>query len=106
MQMARITDLHSLYDFIGYVVLCAPSSFPQREYLRPEEQMNLERAFRELKDGIQFAAKNNEGTFTQELLLSVLDESLALYTSGNEVAAAHRLQDFQDLIFQGQAGHA
>ena len=104
--MAHVTDLHSLYDFIGYVVLYAPDRFPQREYLQPEEQMNLERAFTELRNAIQFVPLGSGTKIDRETLSSVLDESLALYNRGNEVAAPHRLQDFQDIIFQGQAGHA
>lgn len=100
--MARVTDTNSLYDFIGYVVLCAPDSFPQRDYLPPHEQVNLERAFEELRNGIDLVHRENREAGRSKLLSQLLDESLSLYKAGNELAAAHKLQDFQDAIFKRQ----
>lgn len=51
--MAWVRDKNSFWNFIGYVVLRAPDRFPVEDYLKPDEQMNLERAFVELSRGIQ-----------------------------------------------------
>ena len=100
--MARLTNIDSLYDFIGYVVLCAPDGFPQRDYLPPQEQMNLELAFEELRNGIDLGSRENPESDSSKLLSKLLDESFSLYKAGNELAAAHKLQDFQDAIFKRQ----
>jgi hypothetical protein len=41
-----------LSDFVGYVVLCAPDAFPEEDFLQPDEQMNLERAFEEMRNAL------------------------------------------------------
>ena len=92
--MNRVKDIDSLYDFIGYVVLCAPDDFPRRDYLAEQDQMNLERAFAELQKGIEIAG------IDKTHLSLILEESLSLYKSGSQIEAAHKLQDFQNAIFK------
>lgn len=97
--MAWVRDVNSLYDFIGYVVLRAPDQFPREDYLRDDEQLTLDKAFDELRAGVRLVqADFPERQVSGELQL-ILDESLALYRSGERVAAAHRLQDFSSAIF-------
>lgn len=98
--MAWVRDLDSLYNFIGYVVLRAPDQFPREDYLRDDEQLTLEKAFEELRTGVQFVqAESPERQISSELQ-GILDQSLALYRAGERVAAAHRLQDFSFAIFK------
>ena len=99
--MAWVRDVSSLYDFIGYVVLRAPDRFPREDYLPESEQMNLERAFAELRKGIVFVEIENPGADEQRGLSRIVGETLSLYQAGDEVSAAHRLQDFEKLIFKG-----
>jgi hypothetical protein len=73
MTARRIQTVDSLYDFIGYIVLCAPDQFPNRDYLPSDQQRGLS---------------------------ATLDRSLASYRQGDIVAGAHTLQYFQDLIFK------
>jgi hypothetical protein len=98
--MAWVRDVSSLYDFIGYVVLGAPDRFPRENYLSEEEQMNLEKAFDELRRGVAFVENDFPGADAARGLSLILDEALALYRAGNDVAGAHRLQDFEQLIFK------
>ena len=100
MTVRRIQDIDSLYDFIGYVVLCAPDDFPKRDYLPPDRQMNLDRAFEELRLAIELVEADFPGADLQRGLSVALNRSLQSYRQGDVVAGAHSLQDFQDLIFR------
>ncbi len=103
MAAGWVRDIDSLYDFIGYVVLSAPDRFPKEDYLADHEQMNLEKAFHELRKGIVLVEQDFPGADKQRGLSAVLDEALASYEKGDEVRGAHRLQDFQNLIFKSDA---
>jgi hypothetical protein len=95
-----VTKFDSLYDFIGYVVLSAPDEFPQEDFLRPEDQMTLDRAFEELAHGVLLVEQDFPGADRQRGLSAVLERSLAAYRAGDSLTGAHSLQDFQDLIFK------
>ena len=94
-----IQDLSSLWDFIGYVVLSAPDNFAEEDYLQPDEQMNLERAFEELRNAINLIKPSKLNDAERTEALSLLEESLNSYRAGDDVKGAHVLQDFQVLIF-------
>jgi hypothetical protein len=48
-------DLHSFKDYVGFVKLCAPDMFPEREGLAQEDQWTLGLAFEGLRDGMKLA---------------------------------------------------
>lgn len=100
MKSAWVTDISSLYDFIGYVVLRAPDRFPREDFLSDHEQMTLDLAFIELRRGIQLIEADFPGADEARGLSALLDRSLASYRSGDDVLGAHTLQDFQDSIFK------
>lgn len=92
--------MDSFYNFIGYVVLRAPNSFPVEDYLSAEEQMNLNRAFAELRKGMALIDPEVADQQEREKLSALLDASWAAYQAGDEVKGAHLLQDFESLIFK------
>ena len=94
-----IQDLNSLWDFIGYVVLSAPNDFAEEDYLQPDEQMNLERAFEQLRNAMNLIKPSKLNDAKRSEALSLLEESLNSYRAGDDVKGAHLLQDFQVLIF-------
>lgn len=98
--MAWIRDINGLYNFIGYVVLCAPDNFPVRDYLTADQQMTLDRAFAELRHGVKLVMADAPDLPRINDLESVLDEALGLYRSGEIVRAAQRLHDFEAVIFK------
>lgn len=98
--MAWVNNLDGLYDFIGYVVLRAPDSFPKEDYLKPEEQMTLEKAFSELRAGLNFVESEVVGVETKLQLSSLLEEAQTAYVQGEQKKGAHLLQDFEALIFK------
>ena len=98
--MDKITTVDDLYDFIGYVVLSAPDKFPVEDYLKADEQMNLDRAFALLREGVVVAYPDDFHPEKKVALYALLDDSLHAYRAGDRVKGAHVLQDFQDKIFK------
>lgn len=74
--MTWVRDIDSLYNFIGYVVLRAPDRFPREDYLKEDEQMTLERAFDELRYGVELIEKDFPGANVERGLQSLLDQAL------------------------------
>lgn len=99
--MAWVRDVNSLYNFVGFVVLRAPDQFPREDYLQDNEQLTLDKAFEELRAGVQLVQADFPDRQVSGELQVILDESLALYQAGERVAAAQRLQDFSSAIFNG-----
>ena len=100
-EMSWVRDIDSFYDFISLVVVSAPDGFPIEDYLSDDEQLNLDRAFAELRRGVQFVERDFPGADRERELNAMLDQALALYQKGEDVKAAHLLQDFEAKIFKG-----
>jgi hypothetical protein len=102
--MRWVRDIDSFYDFISLVVVHAPDEFPVEDYLPDDEQLNLERAFAELRKGVDFVERDFPGADRERGLNALLAEALALYRAGEDVKAAHLLQDFEAKIFKRNDG--
>lgn len=98
--MSWVEDIDSLYDFIGVVVLRAPDKFKVLDFLPPEEQLTLDKAFYELRRGIDLIEPDMADEAKRKHLASLLDQALEAYKAGDEFKGAHLVQDFQDLIFK------
>jgi len=94
-----VENLSELYDFIAYVAVGAPDCFPVEDYLRADEQMTLDRAFAELREGMRFVPpRPHEPDFHKTLSVD-LDAALASYRAGDVKAGAHQLQELRRQIF-------
>lgn len=100
--MAEIKTIDDLYNLIGFVVLCAPDKFPARDYLKPGDQMNLDRAFDQLRQGVEIGYPADFYPEKKIELYSLLNQSFSAYKAGDRFNGAHLLQDFQDKIFKVQ----
>ena len=96
----RVNSASDLYNLIGTVVLCAPDRFPVRDYLAPDDQMTLDRAFNQMRDAIEALYPEDRFKDKRSSLAQTLDGALSSYRDGDRYNGAHRLQDFQDMIFQ------
>lgn len=97
----RIETVDDLWNHIAYVRSYAPNHFKEEDFLLPEEQMTLDRAFKLLDDGIDVAYP--EGAFSEKrtALRDALSRALHAYHAGDEIAGATILQDdFEDRIFK------
>jgi hypothetical protein len=103
-MMRYIRSTHGLRDFIATVVVGAPDRFRHRDHRAPEDQLNLDRAFEELRLGLEFVAQREADPGFHDRLGEVLAASLAAYRAGDRKRGAHLLQDFQNMIFGGVVG--
>ncbi len=98
--MLKLRYIDDLYDFLGYVILSAPDNFPVEDFLAADDQMNLNKAFKQLRDGVEIAYPETFFPEKKPALYALLDRSLAAYRAGDDVASAHLLQDFEASIFK------
>ena len=95
----RVTSLRRLYNFLAVVVLSAPDRFAREDYLKDEDQLNLDRAFEELFYGMQFVREKIKDETEVTRLRGVLQDSYAAYKAGDAKRGAWLLQDFEKAVF-------
>ncbi len=101
----RIGSVDDLWSHIAYVRAYAPNYWKEKDFLLPEEQMTLDRAFKLLRDGIEVAYPESTFSSKRALLNEALDRALEAYRDGDEVTGATILQDeFEDQIFKAFDG--
>ena len=100
MTRRRCNDLGELIDFIATVVLSAPDKFIQREWLKPEEQLNLDLAFDELRHGLDCAAKEVGELPAIATARAMLEEAYTHYREGRINPGAWKLQEMSRLLEQ------
>ena len=87
-----------MIDFIALVVLHAPEEFPKEDWLKPEEQLNLDRAFDELRYGLDRAAEQVGGSPVIDTCRAMLDEADTHYREGRINPGAWKLQEMSCLL--------
>src|SRR5689334_1304036 len=101
--MSWVRDIPTFRDFISYVLLSAPHDFPEEDFLGHSEQMNLERAWEELKRGVDLLAPKLADLGQLRDLHTILDRSYGAYRSGDANQGARLLQEFESLAFRDRA---
>ncbi|HEX8255751.1 MAG TPA: hypothetical protein VF846_21610 [Thermoanaerobaculia bacterium] len=94
-----VNSVEDLLDLISYVILYAPDEFPEEDYLGPEDQMSLSRAFTELEHGLSLAVDAGMAKANEPALREVLTASRQAYERGDDVAGATLLQRFETELF-------
>lgn len=100
--MFVIRTIDSLCNHIAYVKLYAPDLFPREDFLPDDQQMNLVRAFEQLRQGVDIAYPEASFTEKREYLNGILDRSYAAYSAGEDIVAGHLLNDFERNIFKAE----
>jgi len=98
--MNWVKNLNDLLDFLSYMVLYAPDEFPEEDYLSPEEQMNLEKAFEVLNNSMEFVREKISNGDQLQQLQGLLNDSNTAYKDGDDVKGAHLLQEFEAVVFK------
>ncbi len=92
-----VFDKESFYDFLGYVAQCAPE-FPEEDFLEDDEQLDTEKAFRELQNGLSIIRNElSESVFRDAQ--QRLDSSLMQYRNGDDIGGSRILQELDRMIF-------
>ena len=95
-----VYDVESFYDFLGFVAQCAPD-FPEEDFLDADQQLDLEQAFRELRNGLGFVQNSvSESQFrrAEQLLGTAFDA----FQNGDEIKGSHTLQEVDRELFKKQ----
>jgi hypothetical protein len=92
--------VEDLWEHIAYVIMCAPDDFPHRDFIPADQQMNLERAFEQLREGVDIAYPEGEFVEKRTALNELLDDSYRRYRTGDVIQARNILEHFQNSIFQ------
>ncbi len=92
------TDLHSFKDFVAFVRLCAPSDFPVEDYLKPDEQMNLDRAFDGLRYGLKLTAEEKGDLPVLATCRALVEEAYALYRDDRMRDGYFKVQEMEKLL--------
>ena len=98
--MPLIDSIDSFYNLIGFVCLTAPDRFPVRDYLAPEEQWSLDRAFRELRHGLQYLDPKVADQTKLARLSALLEASESAYRNGDRTNGIKHLRELESLVFK------
>lgn len=98
--MFVMESIDDLWNHIAYVLGCAPNDFPIEDFLNDDQQMNLDRAFEQLRQGVDIAYPEDSFAEKRAMLNAILDRSYDAYKSGEDIVAGHLLNEFQDNIFK------
>ena len=98
MEIDRPTEF---VDQLAYILLSAPDDYPYEDYLSPDAQPNNATAFGEAFRAMQRfidSAKTEEGKEKLRECDRQLHVVYELYEKGDDVRAAHLLQDTEDMF--------
>lgn len=91
-------DVNGFKDMILAVILEAPDSFAEEDWLPPDQQMNLERAFVGLRYGIEIAYRECGRLPQIEKSANLIEEAYSLYKQGDDAAGQSRLEEVERLF--------
>jgi len=92
------SDLHSFKDYVGFVAMCAPDLFPDREGVGPEDKWTLNLAFFGLREGLKLSAteKGPLGVFTE--CETLVNEAYDAYRVGQIKEGYSKLAQVKKLL--------
>jgi len=98
MEEKWVFDKESFFDFLGFMIVHAPD-FPEEDFLDPDEQLDIEKAFIELDDGISIIG----GTVDESQLTKMRDlasRSRLCFRNGDEIGGTELLQQLDEIVKQ------
>jgi hypothetical protein len=94
----HFSDLHAFKDFVGFVKLCAPTDFPPREGIGPEDQWTLDLAFDGLRYGMRLATEEKGERPEFAACRALIEEAYAAYCEGRMRDGFVKLEATQKLL--------
>jgi|LakMenEpi03Aug12_release.lakeMendotaPanAssembly.Ray.scaffolds.fasta_scaffold249305_2 hypothetical protein len=92
------TDLHGFKDFVVEVIAGAPDDFMEMDWLQPDEQMNLDRAFVGLRYGLKLTAHEKGESPLLDKCRELVEEAYGLYRSGQDHEGQRKLEAMDELL--------
>ena len=91
-------DLHGFKDFVGFVKLCAPDSFPVRQGVGSDEQWTIDLAFEGLRAGLKMAIDEKGPKPVFDRCQKLVDEAYTHYHEGRIRDGFIKLEEMQKLL--------
>lgn len=98
MQEKWVFDKESFFDFLGFMIVHAPD-FPEEDFLDPDEQLDIEKAFVELNDGIVLIGESVSKSQFNEMK-AIVKKSLDCFRDGDEVGGTSAIQELDEIVKQ------
>ena len=92
------SDLHSFKDYVGFVKLCAPDMFPDREGVGPHEKWTLELAFKGLHLGLDLSVKEKGDRPQFGKSRKLVEAAYEDYRAGRMREGFMKLEEVQKLL--------
>ena len=92
------TDLHGFKDFVTEAIVCAPDQFMPMDWLGPDEQMNLERAFVGLRYGLDLTAAEKGESSLLAQCRALVEAAYGDYRAGRDDDGRHKLEELEALL--------
>lgn len=96
--MIWVNSFEELCEFLATIIIFAPDSFPNEDYLPDEKQLNLMKAYDELFLGLKFISEKVEDDSVVKLTKQYLEDSKRLYEEGNESKATKTIQELREIL--------
>ena len=92
------SDLHSFKDYVTMVLACAPELFFEEDWLPPEEQLDLEKAFEGLEIGYRVVAREVGEIPLLARCRQLTSEALERDRAGQDFEGQQKLEQVELLI--------
>jgi hypothetical protein len=93
-----VTHFEAYIDFISLVFICAPDRFPREEFLKDEDQYDLDKVFQVLRDQFVLVEERIEDAEKLLEIRTLIEKAYAAYRAADAVKGAHILQDARGVI--------
>ena len=91
-------DLHGFKDFVVFVQLCAPDNFPVYENKPIERQWTLDKAFHDLRIGLDMAVEEKGPKPVFEQCRQLVEQAYQHYKAGEEDKGWYALEEVRKLL--------
>lgn len=92
------TDLNGFKDFVVFVLSCAPELFPEEDWLPPDQQMDLEKAFTGLRCGLDILRNDAGETPLLAECGELIEKAYAEYRAGRDADGQANLEEVAELL--------
>jgi hypothetical protein len=86
-----------LTEWVAYVMGCAPDHFPYEDYIGAHQQLDLERAFAELRSKLTEVANDHE---TPEIAQCgvIFEQAYEIYQRGERIPGMQKLEEAYHIL--------
>ncbi len=95
-----VTNYGAYVAFLSLVLTDAPDRWVKEDFLKEEDQLDLEKAFELLRNKFHFVEERVRDPQTLVDLRALLEATYAAYKAGESRRGAFLIQDYEELILK------